>query len=70
MKRYRVDGMTCGGCVRSVERVVRALDEGLVVEVQLEPGEVRVDGPHTPEAVKQAVEKAGFGFGGEIAAPA
>ena len=61
---YRVSGMTCGGCVRSVTRAVEAALASVEVEVSLEQGSVRIRGHHDPEAVKRAVEDAGFSFGG------
>jgi copper chaperone len=66
MKTYRVDGMTCGGCVSSVQRVVQAIDPQLQVNVTLESGELKVEGAHTEDAVRQAVERAGFEFKGTI----
>ena len=61
---YKVDGMTCGGCVSSVERALSAALPAAQIEVSLEAGEVRVEGDHEASAVKTAVEDAGFDFGG------
>ena len=61
---YKVDGMTCGGCVGSVERALSAALPAARIEVSLEAGEVRVEGDHEASAVKSAVEDAGFDFGG------
>jgi copper chaperone len=61
---YNVSGMTCGGCARSVTNAVSlALPETTVV-VSHEAGTVQVSGTHALEQVKQAVEDAGFDFGG------
>ena len=58
-----VSGMTCGGCVRSVSNVLKALDGVLKSEVSLEakravveydPGKLGVD------QLKQAIEEAGY----------
>ena len=38
----RVQGMTCGGCVASVTRVLKAIDGVKEVDVKLDPGEARV----------------------------
>jgi copper chaperone len=58
-----ITGMTCGGCVSSVTRVLKALPGVQQVEVTLVPGqakvqidETRVD---TPE-LKKAIAEAGF----------
>ncbi len=56
-----VKGMTCGGCVRSVERVLKAIPGVSAVEVSLEEGKVRIDYDGVPVAqLSQAIEDAGF----------
>lgn len=60
---YRVNGMTCGGCVRSVTNAITRALPGTTVTVALEAGEVTVTGPQTAEAVAQAVDDAGFEMG-------
>ena len=57
---YKETGMSCGGCVKSVTSVVSGLSPRLEVEVSLEEGTMRVRGEHDPDAVKDAVEAAGF----------
>ncbi len=57
-----VKGMTCGGCVRSVERVLKAIPGVSAVEVSLEDGKVRIDfdgGPASGQFAG-AIEGAGF----------
>lgn len=58
-----ISGMTCGGCVRSVSNVLKALDGVAKAEVSLEkncavvdydPGKVQV------EQLKRSVVEAGF----------
>jgi copper chaperone len=58
--------MTCGGCVASVTRAVEQALPGLKIEVSLIEGKLRVDGEHQAQAVKEAVEGAGFDFDGRI----
>jgi len=60
---YRVTGMSCGGCARSVETAIKALAPSASVSVDLDAKAVTVDGA-TADQVKQAVDDAGFGFGG------
>ena len=57
-----VKGMTCGGCVRSVERVLKAITGVTEVEVTLADGMVRVksDDSHGFAQFKQAIEDAGY----------
>lgn len=59
-----VTGMTCGGCVASVQRVLTAIPGVQSVEVSLEPGQARVvfDPARTDRAaLVQAITAAGFG---------
>lgn len=65
-EKYKVDGMTCGGCVRSVTNAITKLAPDATVAVDLPTGIVTVDGADA-EAVKTAVEGAGFDFGGQAA---
>ena len=63
----KVDGMTCGGCVASVERVLKAVPGVVAVKVQLNPGlaEVNFDPARTQvAALKTAVEAAGYDIAG------
>jgi copper chaperone len=63
---YKVEGMSCGGCVASVTKAIQAVAPGTEVEVQLDGGVVTVTGQVELALVKQAVEGAGFGFGGGL----
>jgi len=63
-RKYKVSGMTCGGCASSVTRAVKAAAPAAEVEVSLETAQVRVAGAHSEEDVRRAVEDAGFDFGG------
>jgi copper chaperone len=58
-----IRGMTCGGCVQSVTRVLKAIDGVGKVNVSLEQGEATVE--YTPGRVdaarlRSAIESAGF----------
>jgi copper chaperone len=59
-----VTGMTCGGCVNSVTRVLTALPGVQTAEVTLDPGQARVvfDAARIDRvALVQAIVDAGFG---------
>lgn len=59
-----VTGMTCGGCVNSVHKVLTALPGVQSADVTLTPGQARVvvDPPRGDRAaLVQAVANAGFG---------
>ncbi|HWG79126.1 MAG TPA: heavy-metal-associated domain-containing protein [Stellaceae bacterium] len=59
---YRVGGMNCGGCVAAVTQAIKRLDPTAKVQVDLESGNVRIDRPLARDAVRRAVEDAGFTF--------
>ena len=61
-----VTGMTCGGCVNSVQKVLAALPGVQSVEVSLTPGQARVVIEPTRvdrAGLVEAVIDAGFGVG-------
>lgn len=64
---YLVEGMSCGGCARSVTNAVQKAAPGTTVTVDLEGGRVTVDGDADEATVRAAVEKAGFDFKGPAA---
>jgi copper chaperone len=63
-KTYTVEGMTCDGCVKTLTRALERALPSVKIDVTLEGGKVNVDGEHTEEAVRQAVEDAGYDFVG------
>ena len=63
---YRITGMTCGGCVRSVTRALRNALPHAEIEVDLDRAMACVQGEHSEAAVRQAVEQAGFRFDGQV----
>jgi copper chaperone len=60
MYELKVDGMTCGGCAASVKRAVQAIDANAQVDVDLPTKSVKVSTSAELEAVKAAVEDAGY----------
>jgi copper chaperone CopZ len=61
--RITIRGMTCGGCVASVTRVLKALPGVQDANVTLEPGAATVtfDASRTGvEAMRAAIEDAGY----------
>lgn len=60
MLTLRVGGMTCGHCVRAVTEAVQDAAPGTTVQIDLNAGLVRVDGPAPVEAVTRAIEDAGY----------
>ncbi|KAA0575322.1 heavy metal-associated domain-containing protein [Azospirillum sp. Sh1] len=64
---YKVDGMTCGGCARSVSNAITKAAPDAAVTVDLATGTVLVDGDVPADVVRQAVEATGFDFAGAAA---
>lgn len=59
--QFTVEGMTCGGCVRSVRTVLEALPGVVVERVAVgEPVRVRLGGAARPSDVAAAVARAGY----------
>jgi copper chaperone len=59
----KVDGMTCGGCVRSVTNVLKALPGVANADVSLEKSEAKVTFDSAlvnPAALCKAIEDAGY----------
>lgn len=68
VKTYRVEGMSCEGCARAVTAAVRKQVPDAFVEVDVSMGMVRVGADAGESEVRQAVERAGFTWGGLAAA--
>lgn len=57
---YTVKGMTCAHCVRSVEEEVGEVAGVTAVTVDLASGRVVVTGDASADAVRAAVDEAGY----------
>ena len=60
MYELKVAGMTCGGCVNSVKRALQAIDANARIDVDLHSKTVKIDTAVELNAVKAAVEDAGY----------
>jgi copper chaperone len=60
MIEFKVQGMTCGGCVRGVTNALKRVDADAVVDVDLAGKTVSVNSTADAQQLKQAIEKAGF----------
>lgn len=61
--QFKVEGMTCGGCVKNVTTVLQKLPGVAAVEVSLEQANASVQydpAQVSPDALRTAVENAGF----------
>lgn len=60
MYQLQVEEMSCGHCVASVTKAVKAVDAQASVEVDLASRQVKVQSGAPLEAVKAAIADAGF----------
>lgn len=60
MQVFKVQGMTCGHCVKAVTQAIQAADGQAQVQVELALGEVRVQSSLSPEAIRQAISEEGY----------
>lgn len=57
---FAVTGMSCGHCVSAVTRAVQQVDAGANVRVDLDKQTVAVTSGASADAVKAAIEQAGY----------
>lgn len=57
----KISGMTCGGCVRSVENALKRVKGVQSAQVDLKTGVARVEGDMGATDLVAAAEAAGFG---------
>lgn len=60
MYELKVEGMTCGGCVRSVTKSIHGIDSNAKVDVDLKSKKVRVDTDADLQVVASAIVDAGY----------
>ena len=57
---FKIQGMTCGGCAKHVEKALRSVPGVMGVAVDLAQGTAAVDGTASFEAMAASVEAAGY----------
>lgn len=60
MQVFKVQGMSCGHCVRAITQAVQARDQAAEVEVDLAGGEVRVASRLSVEELTEAIRQEGY----------
>ena len=60
IKVYRVNGMTCGGCAKHVEKALRSMAGVSAVVVDVAQGTATVEGAASFEAMAASVGAAGY----------
>jgi copper chaperone len=59
---YRIQGMTCGGCARHVEKALRAVAGVTDVSMDVAAGTATVQGEALEDALAASVTSAGYQF--------
>jgi len=65
-KTFSISGMSCGGCVNSLTRVLKAVPGIEPIKIEVGKARLRLDDRATSETVKEAVSRAGFEVTGEV----
>ncbi|SAL03306.1 heavy metal transport/detoxification protein [Caballeronia fortuita] len=60
MTEFEVQGMSCQHCVAAVTRSIQEIDPHARVRVDLERGRVAVESAQSNEALKDAIDEAGY----------
>lgn len=65
-RRYRIEGMTCDGCVRAVSRVIQAAAPQARIVVDLKSNTAEIDDAVPEATIAAAVDGSGFKFLGKV----
>jgi copper chaperone len=60
MTEFHVEGMSCQHCVAAVTRSIHGIDDRAQVRVDLEHGRVVVESSQSVDALKEAIDEAGY----------
>ena len=60
MTEFEVQGMSCQHCVAAVTRSIQEIDPQAQVRVDLERGRVEVESAQSNDALKEAIDEAGY----------
>jgi copper chaperone len=60
MAEFKVEGMSCQHCVAAITRSIQEIDSGAQVQVDLEQGRVVVASTEGIDALKEAIDEAGY----------
>jgi len=70
MIEFNVEGMSCQHCVGAVTRAIEEQDANARVTVDLASGRVSVESKQSVEALKAAIDEAGYTVKGVTGTPA
>jgi copper chaperone len=60
MTEFEVQGMSCQHCVAAVTRSIHEIDPQAQVKVDLARGKVAVESTQSADALKEAIDEAGY----------
>jgi copper chaperone len=60
MTEFEVEGMSCQHCVAAVTRSIHEIDAAAQVRVDLDSGTVAVESTESTDALKEAIDEAGY----------
>ncbi|MGA7816845.1 heavy-metal-associated domain-containing protein [Caballeronia sp.] len=60
MTEFEVEGMSCQHCVAAVTRSIHEIDAAAQVRVDLDSGTVVVESTESTNALKEAIDEAGY----------
>jgi copper chaperone len=58
--KFKVSGMTCGGCIKAVTRAIQSEDAQANVQVDLDSQTIELDTQLTVDEARKLIEGAGF----------
>ena len=64
-KTFTIQGMSCGGCVNSLTRVLKSVPGIEPIKIDVGKAQLRLNDPATSQSIKDAVARAGFEVTGE-----
>ncbi|PLZ03022.1 copper chaperone [Burkholderia sp. WAC0059] len=67
MIQFQVEGMSCQHCVASVTRAIHERDAAAKVQIDLAAGRVAVESNESADALKAAIDDAGYTVVGTVA---
>ena len=66
-KTFTISGMSCGGCVNSLTRVLKSVPGIEPIKIEVGKAQLRVDDARvTSQTIRDAVERAGFEVTAEV----
>ena len=65
-KTFTISGMSCGGCVNGLTRVLKSVPGIEPIKIEVGKAELRLADTVTTQTVKDAVKRAGFEVTAEV----